>query len=346
MPDDERPQLMAEQIDRLHNAITTACIAARCTRQSLNMLLDVDDMQQYLVEAFKHYSTSLTSAFNFAQASYRTTTIPPTFAGNITKLALNVMELWPTASDTSEGLDIDSLFREISYVTASAIMLDSVRRHAKGLAEDIFPHYVGQLREACTLLYNDHWPCEFSTPNGTRCVNLVNRHSAKGHQAPNGSVIGIGEHECLTPLKKLVDDFTRTVYFCLSDLLSNLDKIHPRGDGLSRTEAAAGVHRNMVLSSFVSHIAIKSGKSNQEASHTLLHSHTACFCCLFEQAENCLPCGHVVCTSCIRIYGKGPDNNVGIMGCPFERSDNRWNGSHFIRLQPRTAGVRVMSLDG
>jgi hypothetical protein len=118
---------MQEQIEKLYESTLTACIAARSARHRLRMLLDVEDLQSYLQDAFNHFSSSLEFPFDFVQASFRNSPIPPDFGGNILKLALSIMDIWKGRTDAS------AMFSEISYMVASCIMFDSARHKSKGM---------------------------------------------------------------------------------------------------------------------------------------------------------------------------------------------------------------------
>lgn len=127
---------MQEQVEKLYNGTLTACIAARCARNRLRMLLDVEDLQAYLQEAFSHYTSTLDSPFDFVQASFRNSPIPPDFGGNILKLALNVMDILQVRSDSIT--DGRRIFAELAYVVASCIMLDNARHNTKGKSMRIY----------------------------------------------------------------------------------------------------------------------------------------------------------------------------------------------------------------
>jgi hypothetical protein len=119
---------MQEQVEKLYQATLTASIAARAARYRLRMLLDVEDLQAYLQEAFNHYSSTLESPFDFVQASFRNLPIPADFGGNILKMALNMNDL----IGTQPRFDARRIFSELSYMIASCIMLDNARHRSKG----------------------------------------------------------------------------------------------------------------------------------------------------------------------------------------------------------------------
>ena len=126
VPADGRPALMLTQVEKLYHGILTACIASRLSKASLRMLLDVDDLQSYLQYAFNHYSGTLSSPFDFVQASFTNSPIPPDFGGNILKLAINMM------NHLEERVRAKTIFTELSYMVASCIMFDSARHNIRG----------------------------------------------------------------------------------------------------------------------------------------------------------------------------------------------------------------------
>lgn len=78
-------------------------------------------------------------------------------------------------------------------------------------------------------------------------------------------------------------------------------------------------------------------------------SHSTCFCCLRELAEHPLPCGHVLCTPCIKGYGKPHSELSGsytVATCPLHDFDAVFRVPAEILFKPPLAGVRVLALDG
>jgi hypothetical protein len=93
------------------------------------MLLNSDELQPYLQYAFDHFSRDLETPFDFVQASFSNNPIPANFGGYILKLAINIMEVW------KDHLDGPNIFKELSFMVASCIMLDSARHRTLGPAE-------------------------------------------------------------------------------------------------------------------------------------------------------------------------------------------------------------------
>lgn len=126
IPTHGRPNLIDSQITKLYTSIQSACTVACRRKGALRMLLNADELQPYLQYAFDHFACDLDSPFDFVQASFVNSPIPSDFGGNILKLAINMMEVW------KNELPGAALFRELSYIVASCIMLDSARHGIKG----------------------------------------------------------------------------------------------------------------------------------------------------------------------------------------------------------------------
>lgn len=129
VPTRGRPNLINDQIEKLYTHIQDACVSGRRRKSELRMLLDADELQHYLHFAFDHFACNLETPFDFVQASFVNSPIPPTFGGNILKLAINLMEVW------ENEVDGRTLFVELSYMVASCIMLDSARHKIRGISD-------------------------------------------------------------------------------------------------------------------------------------------------------------------------------------------------------------------
>ena len=132
--------------------------------------------------------------------------------------------------------------------------------------------------------------------------------------------------------------FQYNVYARLQELLNTLRSKVQEGGELE-AQAAAEIHKDQVMVHFYNHSA--QGRTD------VFISHSTCFSCLFEPAEHALPCGHVLCTSCLKAYGHARGRTVvEIDGCPMESLSRAQHGLGRIFLKPAAAGIRILTLDG
>ena len=78
-------------------------------------------------------------------------------------------------------------------------------------------------------------------------------------------------------------------------------------------------------------------------------SHSTCFCCLRDLAEHPLPCGHILCSACIKHYGRQHAKVAELFtidACPLHEFDTKFPTPWEIQFKPPSAGVRILSLDG
>ena len=129
--------------------------------------------------------------------------------------------------------------------------------------------------------------------------------------------------------------FQFDVYFRLIELLHML---RMRTQDLKEVErvAAASIHRETVMHHFFAH----STRGQPDA----YISHSACFTCLFEPPEHGLPCGHVICTKCLRDFSSRIvwKTVIEIDSCPICNASFVWK----VVLKPDAAGLRILTLDG
>lgn len=333
IPTTGRPNLIRRQVEQLSGMVRWASRKARERKADLRMLLDADDFQPYLQVAFDHFAQNLNTPFDFVQASFTNSPIPNDFGGNILKLALQVMECW---KDQAKGTTI---FEELSYVVASCIMLDAARHKIRGDDDQIFPTYLEHLDNALENFCDRHWPCEFVGPKGGRCINVRSGHGAKGHQLKSGKLLAAGDYIAGFSFDGYRQQFQESTYYKLKALRKRVKaRIE---DGVSEQQAAAEIHRELVLPAFLEHAS----RGDAQA----FISHTVCFCCLFEPPEHALPCGHIICTPCLKAYGKAQlslRGYVEISDCPMEKKERHFRHAWPVYLKPPSCGVRVLTLDG
>lgn len=90
------------------------------------MLSNADDFQAYLQCAFAHFSRQLEAPFNFVEVSLRNNPIPLDFGGNILKLAIAMKDR--TGDNTAS-----SIFKRLSSMVASCVLLDISRHRLQGI---------------------------------------------------------------------------------------------------------------------------------------------------------------------------------------------------------------------
>ena len=210
-----------------------------------------------------------------------------------------------------------------------------------GNAEQIFPQYLEHIEAALENFCDRHWPCEYTRlGGGARCVNVRSGHGTKGHQLKNGKVLAVGNYLSQFSFDNYREIFNFDVYSQLTESLKMLHiKVHETGQ--FEADAAAAIHKDSVMKHFYNHMA------EAGAGADAFINHSTCFSCLFEPPEHALPCGHVLCTPCLRAYGGSKGKFVvEIDGCPLESLSRPRDQVWKVVMKPPDAGIRVMTLDG
>jgi hypothetical protein len=163
-------------------------------------------------------------------------------------------------------------------------------------------------------------------------------HGSKGHQDKNGRIFADGDYQSEWSFEVLQQEFQCNVYFRLEELLELLNTKKSKGG--KEDSLAAEIHRDDVMAWFYRHVS--SGRKTEK-----YNSHSVCFCCLSEPPEHALPCGHVLCTDCVKTYGERRNKiEIEMQGCPLETTSTQLYQSWRIYLKPESAAVRVLTLDG
>ena len=169
----------------------------------------------------------------------------------------------------------------------------------------------------------------------SRCVNVRAGHGSKGHQTKAGTIFHSGEYVSDFTWDAYHEEFHAAVYFRLDHLMKLLD--HRVREGESAENAAVAVHREHTLLAFY-------GKNLKDAG--IFRSHSVCLCCLFEQPEHTLPCGHILCSSCVKSFGRMKNKTlVEIQDCPLEADSAGRYKPCTVYLRPENVGLRVLVLD-
>jgi hypothetical protein len=286
------------------------------------MLLTAFEFQAYLSHAFDHFCTTIEKPFDFVECSYLNSHLSTIFGESILKLASAMARKKPRPQASH-------IFEKLARLIASCLLLDSVRNEIKGLpttshrgfkltflgtAERIFAQYIPQIDSALKEFGDRHWPCEFYTKGPVpphlqahlnnmqfqqsmraaavimRCANVRNGHAAKGHQLTDGRVFARGSYESSFSFeanrKQVLDD----IYLWYHSFMEKLSTLTLQGR--YRLNIASEIHLEVLAAQY-------SPVENDEPVG-LTHT-TFCICCLFGTPEALLPCGHMLCRSCIQV---------------------------------------------
>jgi len=331
IPTKGRYMLIDQQVSKLYHEISSSCEQAYYAKRKARMLSNSEELNVYLQSAFDHFSQDLDTPFNFMEVAFRNNPIPLDFGGNILKLAVAVRDSGPFQHGPH-------IFFKVGNMVASAIMLDCVRHDLKGAAEQLLEKYYMEycdtaLQDFCALF----WPCSYENNKHDRCQNVMEGHS-KGHQNANGKIIGSGRYESsftwetfgshwLKRLQKNVKVIQRELEESLFDKQKALEK-----------SLAPAIHLNHMRNFY-----------REIGGAEKFISHSVCLCCLSEPPAHPLPCGHVLCTPCVKEYGRSSGlNEVELIECPLHRHERSLTSSlgWKIKFKPDMAGVRILSLDG
>jgi hypothetical protein len=261
------PSLVHEKVKQLYHSVSKASVASLDARGRARKVLDVEDLQNYMRDAFLVFGETLEASFDFGRASLRNAPIP------LTPLDIRTRVCHGGAAFLATEM-LFSLTRESICMTGTAI--------------EIFPKYIGLLDDVLELFYEEHWPCEQRHPRTrARCVNVRARHT-KGHQMDNGNVFAAGDYVSEVTLDEYRKEFRDYFYCCLVKLLGRLEKeLKSNEEDASERLAAPSIHKDMVLSGFFRCV----NPPDWRGSAGPLTSQSACFCCLLEAGQYPLTCG-------------------------------------------------------
>ncbi|KAI1770384.1 hypothetical protein F4818DRAFT_450454 [Hypoxylon cercidicola] len=306
--------LMDQQATKLFDLIKARCFASHSIKKQVRMLANAEMLQVYLHASFDHFTRDLESPFDFVKEALRHNPVPRSFEGNILNLAVSMKN-----HSESEVLRSDARkrFLRLAPMVASCIMFDAVRQRILGTASRLLSDAYAELCVSALQRFADlYWPCNFLNPayrkEHGRCCNVKSGHNLKGHQNDQGKIIGNGQYQSDFDLDKFVPKWNKLIK-------ENLVKLQAASYELSQKLP---------------------GRTDD------FISHSACFSCLRELPSCVLPCGHILCLSCVQTYGHATSRTtVEIKRCPLHVRDILAEPPWVITTKPPCTGVRVLSLD-
>lgn len=166
------------------------------------------------------------------------------------------------------------------------------------------------------------------------CVNSGGMHK-KGHQDEDGRIIAAGSYTSDFTYEQFLDEWR----LCLQENISQLQeelRDAMSSHEVSEEEAILELHSENMRSFY-----------RETKQINRFHSHDACVSCFTQISQHALPCGHILCTPCVKGYGSCEDRfSFSLTRCPLQCHRQRWPRPFIIRFKPDFAGLRVLSLDG
>jgi hypothetical protein len=164
-------------------------------------------------------------------------------------------------------------------------------------------------------------------------------HNSKGHQNSAGRILASGRYQSDFDFDKYADVWINNISHYLEKVQKEVYAASIHDDSLTEPEAAARAHCKTMNEFY----------RNVGDNLFLFVSHSTCFSCLRELPEHPLPCGHVLCTPCVKSYARQVEKSVFQLGfCPLHVAETEFvSGFPWkIKIKPLHAGTRILSLDG
>lgn len=327
--------LISQQVEKLYATIRTNCEVSHEAKRRARLLTNSDELNLYLQSGFDHFAAHIDVPFNFMQVSLLRNPIPKDFGGHI----LQLCEVLNTRIPSRDSTTVRWVFKELSAVLASCVLLDCAR-FRKGQLHALFSSYACFFEYAISEYVQLYCPCSFVSEDGTRvCRSVKARHKAKGHQDERG-IIAAGDY-----VSAFDDTF---VQGWMDQLRSSIDDLHRTfSEALNQSALVAG---NFELSeeriAFTIHVERLDRFYRSIGPATWVRSNTTCYGCLMDVPQHALPCGHAICDRCARACGELKQSTLLVPWCPLHPNVTRWTQPKVIKYKPRGAGVRVLALDG
>jgi len=163
-------------------------------------------------------------------------------------------------------------------------------------------------------------------------------HNPKGHQNNTGKILAAGGYESNFHFDDYADEWINNIRVHLEKTQQEVHELMFRSPSLGEPDAAARIHRRM-MNEFYRNVG--------DVYHFV--SHSTCLSCLRELPEHPLPCGHVLCTPCVKSYGRQTEKTMlKLDSCPLHVDETEFitDFPWKIKIKPLYAGTRILSLDG
>lgn len=127
IPRKGRSNLMKEQIQELYRQINRCVDYSHQAKADRGMLMNAETLHAQFQSAFDHYTTDLTTAFDFVKATLAYNPIPSDFSGSILKLILEMKK------QCRLGIEWKPILETVAPFIASCIMIETAREALPGM---------------------------------------------------------------------------------------------------------------------------------------------------------------------------------------------------------------------
>jgi hypothetical protein len=351
------PRLSA-QLSLLYSLIDAASTEAQAKKKDANLLLSSEDQELLFKLAFNHYTTDLDAPFDFLEQLLSLHPLPSSFKNNLAKVMIEASRA------LNYGLRTEFFTLQIFPVLASAIALNMARsnRRLPGTLISIFNgnstttkkestrenSYRYQVQQAVDLFCSLYCHCEYTHQDGRRCTNnRASHNSVNQHQDKNGKILGFGSFQ-----SPFVDDLLEKWGKRIKGQLITIDTYLEEKN--INEETIRDIDRAKLDILWACHFEHLRALFHDLPKHGTTDLFT-CFWCLREFPVDILPCGHAICASCARVMGAqdgGSEDSdsdsrvIWIYGCTLHPEFLDFKPFHAIYLKPKSAGYRILALDG
>ncbi|RSL74784.1 hypothetical protein CEP53_000019 [Fusarium sp. AF-6] len=318
-------QKIATQIKTLYGEILSMSEKIRGKRKSFNLDLDTSSLNAYLHRSAAALGRDYQNSLDFHELLDGDVAPPRRFKEHLAKVMARMAKL--RHFDTINAVDgeSDMVLQMTPYIAAcilAQIDPSGDEEHQKKCRDTLVHEAMCGLEQ----FRNCSWRCEELDPrNERRCRNYFESHS-KGHQfdilSDKSQLPGSSVENLIVGVYKSSYDLVGFT----ENLWKELFKIQDRAHSIKR------------LASFAKKCQVKDVTTQR-----------TCLACLSNSPTNMLPCTphqHGICEDCIRRYnpGIGEASVIRMSSCPLGCSfaTTPWS----IRVKPRTAGARILALDG
>lgn len=202
-----------------------------------------------------------------------------------------------------------------------------------GLPQDIFSNYEIFFEKLLLEFCSKHSPCTYENQRGI-CVNYQKTHT-KGHQDESGAILAAGVYQSDFTYESYRDTWMAKLRRALERWTTEFNEASKQEPHMDEQKLILE-HHSTTLNSFY---------TNTDQTDTF-RSHEACLSCFTDISQHSLPCGHIICTACVKAWGTCKDTLTYRLNCCPIHAHKIWQERFTATFKPDFAGLRVLSLDG